>query len=894
MQDSAESPSTLTGHLSASIPHTAAAYSTLRVIVESAEPDPPPATPLLPDGSFTTWLPRSATAIKILGPTGEVLARQDVGTDGEHVTLTIGQRADAEHPALLSPTFREPRLAALRMHQNTAIAAGDLTPDADAALDRLESVLQSLDDLLPDAQRALLGDDVAAARFRRGLLAITPVGPGGAAPRLDAVTRSESRRWAEFLLCGAATWIGADENDLLDLHAAATNALDVLQLSDLLVSMPPVPATMRTMALAMSGGSDAGSFDGSGFDGGGFDGGGGLGNDTPGGWSGPRTPGAGGNTLAPPVIVIGRRRPRFRWDQEASRFIMDPPLRVETCVERGIREMSRLRQNAPHWLVRSISDSTACPGQVVVLTGSGFGAAGGAVFFNATGTGNDLPAQVLAWTDTSITVRVPIGAHPGPIRLQIALPPVNFCGGSFPLSRQGKSEVQFLGGSPEIYYLDSDWTNGPVIVPDTDVVLDFGYTPAPGVTATVAVRNGPTVIATFPGLTGGAHRLTFHAPPASAPITLHVDARVRNKCGRAQRALDLTVAVPAKLTIRGAELIQAVQRPDPLATPNGRGTSLRLAARKITCLRLYVTSGVPATFSYDPATPGSIELTGTAKIGAAAVTAKTVYLAGMSTDRMIALEFELPWTHCVGAQQISVSVRPASTAPGLSSFTVTTSLFATFEAQRSLQLVRIRIRDDRYGLPMPTVSEWDADAQGLRERYPIAQDGIIVAIAPGWETLKTDRDLKASDKEGWNDLLDDIDDIADDFTENGQIWAAVVPRSTDYRLNGISHRSVDRAWPLEDDHRCLAVQAQLPASFAHEATHTLGYAHSPGGRAPDPDKSLPATLEPDCIGWRATDDKTFPPGTVDLMAYTTKTSATASQDRWPSAELWTRLFKDLH
>jgi len=103
----------------------------------------------------------------------------------------------------------------------------------------------------------------------------------------------------------------------------------------------------------------------------------------------------------------------------------------------------------------------------------------------------------------------------------------------------------------------------------------------------------------------------------------------------------------------------------------------------------------------------------------------------------------------------------------------------------------------------------------------------------------------------------------------------------------------DWIWPIDNDYRALVAQATLAASCAHEMCHTFGIAHSPGGGADDPDTSLPSTLEANVIGWRATDDKTFGPGWADLMSYSVPVGGTY-QDRWPTAELWNRLFDRLN
>lgn len=70
---------------------------------------------------------------------------------------------------------------------------------------------------------------------------------------------------------------------------------------------------------------------------------------------------------------------------------------------------------------------TIVPGDFITITGSGFGAAAGTVFFSngddggATFTSSGLTSDIISWSDASITVKVPSNAGTGPINVNGAM-----------------------------------------------------------------------------------------------------------------------------------------------------------------------------------------------------------------------------------------------------------------------------------------------------------------------------------------------------------------------------------------------------------------------------------------------------------------------------------------
>jgi hypothetical protein len=210
-------------------------------------------------------------------------------------------------------------------------------------------------------------------------------------------------------------------------------------------------------------------------------------------------------------------------------------------------------------------------------------------------------------------------------------------------------------------------------------------------------------------------------------------------------------------------------------------------------------------------------------------------------------------------------------------------------------------------MPVPTEADWEASANGTRDRYPLGDADMWVAVPATGNVLTTNHYLgKRADDEatGWEDALDDLDDYADRFNDFEFIFACVVPASVPegtFAANGIAHAANDRPWPLENDRRCFLSQAGKQATFAHEMAHTLGVGHAPcadpGEKFPKgidfdwstwwrPRPSLPGATEPGVVGWRqrrstdvvvpfgvAPNGKLIPPMWSELMSYCTPAGA---------------------
>ena len=541
---------------------------------------------------------------------------------------------------------------------------------------------------------------------------------------------------------------------------------------------------------------------------------------------------------------------------------------------------------------------------MITLTGVNFGATGRVIFPGRGLFKRIVTGEVLQWTNTEIRVRVPQRAAPGMIRLQILIQNVEMCGKRFGIYRLGTTVPYFNGGIPQVHYL---WVDGEysdlIAEPGEELPVQFETSVGTGVIATVTVFNGSTSIFTASGLPGGVGLVNFRAPSdVRQPTDLRVVLRVQNHCGQSEREVTITVAQQPRLEIRYVEVTQAIQRLD---------NTVRLAARRRTMLRVYIITNLNK-FAYD----GSLSyaaltnLTGSVTIWRdseqiAVVPPMNAPFTGtgwmMPTARTAlgsTLNFNLPWEMLNGPLRLEVRVWVADPKPkGLachSGCTASQSLSLNFEPTRGLSLVRILIKDDSRGRPAPSLGEWQAALNGARARFPVPEDGWDIRVLPGFEQISMDNDL--GDDDGWDDMLEDLDDVAGDSSESwNHRWAGLLPakQAGDSLANlGMArNETVDRPWPLSNDYLVFAALAGRPDVFAHELGHTFNINHAgcadAGNSWPeDVDASLPAKIED--YGVDLFTLQTFQGGVSgDLMGYCDDFGL------WPSIVLWHRFMDRL-
>lgn len=823
-------------------------------------------------------------------------------------TLSDAQPVPVDRPVIsLLPRVQEVQL---RARIDSLIASDELPESSRSVYDTAVGSVRWLEDLVPDAELTLAGNEDSALRLRRTLL---PLGEnararGGDGNIVPLLTAPPSARAAVAILASAALWSADDFDEAQVMLEGLSDAVTPRHWIELLLDEQLQAPSMRFL---MSGPAGFGGFDrdfGSG----------------PAGGEVPniKVPSTGvipGLKGPPSLEGLLNKKPKIVFDPLVPGGLRpDTPVLQRTCVEWAIDAAAKASALAPRWRITDLSNRVACPGSELTLFGEGFSIRG-SVFF--TGSDGEVEAQnVSLWTATKITVEVPAEARPGPIRLSILATTIASCGaGRFPVFRRGGSDVEFVGGIPEVKGLGvisgTSWSS--IVAPNTDALIWVSTSSGEGIIVNVDVKQAGTTIRSFAALPGGDHTLIFRTPASASAIQLEVVATVLSWCGNSQRRVTLTVGHEPHLRIRGIELVQAIQSPDPLQ-PGAGSTAVRLVAQKRTAVRVYVESGLPPAGSYGLG-PGEIPITGTANLfgtfgGVYGIQRLSTQLspaaARPAATRDNAIEFELPWEMLDGDIRVEVTVRPNPVLPLPVDFAASkASISATFVRRGQQVLVPILIRDDLHPPPKtttPTIDDWRATLVGAKDRLPLAEDGFIEAVAPGLPVpLGTKRDLTMESE--WQKLLDDIDELCREYYNPTReiIWAAITPPSPEpefYGLRGISHNyhfdSGVFQWPAYPiDLRVMIAQAGLRSTFAHEMTHLFKIDHSACGNPERLDSRLPSETELGAVCWRASDDVTFVAPSPELMGYCgvpiDGSNELDREGRMPSIACWDIVFDAL-
>jgi hypothetical protein len=860
------------------------------------------------DGQFVLTLPpaehrearRPRPVLVIVTDThGTIVGRSELGvTPGESQVLTLDipvvrLLTPAYQPVEAPPLVNRHAAAFLREKVRGFVARGELVPGAAGALDGALLTLEWLAALLPDAQGTLQGDPAAAERLRAALLGWSAeipadeptddwtdppappaeagvVDPDGVLPMaLAALHAATEPREAQLMLNGLAAALWA--RPWLELVHAASHHDDAAPMRTMMGAMPGVPGLP-------GGGRPGGVPRGPGpLD----DGGIGL----P-GWA--RVPGR--KTRLPIRVspTVGDLVPYFRSP------LTQTPSAEERCLVAALAQVYQLEQSLPRYAIRSLAPPDACAGQMLTLNGENFGLSGLVQF---PGGGPAVAAD--SWSDTSIRVRVPVGAAPGRITLSILETQLRLCGKDFSVYRLGQTLEPFTGGVPRI---ESLWVNNAQgdtsAEPGSQVDVWFVTTQADGVSATLTVTDpaGAVVFQTSP-LPGGTQTLQFTAPPApTEPIDLRVTLRAQGGCEAAEQTIQLVVTYQPDLRIMEMEVTQGIQRLD---------NSVRLAANRRTLVRLYLTNGLDkfGLFSYTanrnelPGVTGSITLwRGSQNLAtvspspAVPFTSKFFFQPGGRLNPAATLNFVLPSEHLAGPIRLAARVWLAEPPHGVLDGPPTTdvrSVNVSFEATNHVRLVQVRLRDDSRMLPAPTDAQFSSALQGARSRLPFPDDGFEIFLPAGGPELGVNRDLTTED--GWDFVLEDLDDLADDTADGwNYAWVGIItgdqPGQPALKLNGIG-----RAGNGEHDYPAMACQARKPATFAHELVHVFGYGHAGcPASGPDVPQNIDASL-PQYIEDYAVDVYTLATfaaglgGAGELMSYC------GGPNRWTSIVLWHKL-----
>lgn len=592
-----------------------------------------------------------------------------------------------------------------------------------------------------------------------------------------------------------------------------------------------------------------------------------------------------GDTL-PPGHPIGPERPGGRpsgiggggWGSPGGLGGGRPPLDLcqihrRACVhdlidqaERGgQRAASRRPSRAAVWSdsITSVSDR-ACSGEDLVIRGSGFGdGQPDNVTLLLPAAEGCRPATVPDgnWTDTEIRLPVPtwmragcigfrdedlvdawgeyyrtVGAGLGDLastsmrcRLLGAKTPlftpkqIGYTPGCPPCTAQNR----FEGTVPEIHEFEVEGDTEARVTHDATVTLSWDVANA---TAIEIMRvDGP---APQPNVTrsGGPDFTGTKTLALSATRDSETVYRLEasNGCGSVDSEVRLIVRRTPDVSIAGIEVVQAVQTldfDDPSAS-----NALFLVEGKRTMVRVYVDSGLPATYNNGGALPVSaraetVPLSGQSGTFTpdltplpSAVSGREARAAPTRLALTDSINFELPLARVTDRIRIRITVEPDDEHARWTR--ATDDVTVEFITSPTLDLVPMRVFDDFRVNRATTAAELNDALRDMRAMYPLAGDRLRLWSTGGSDVLVTNRDYNTDD--AWDDLLDDLEEIAEDFADNGEIWCAAVPSGARTQP-GLVGLAIQGAWWWYSK---ASWDSSVVATPAHEVGHSVGFGHS--------------------------------------------------------------------
>jgi hypothetical protein len=655
------------------------------------------------------------------------------------------------------------------------------------------------------------------------------------------------------------------------------------------------------------------------------------------------------------IVLGGRRGLDLDWDGLI-------PLRLIDLEELDRRACVRSIQDAALGLglesrpgrawatgITAISPRRACPGDEVVIRGPGFGANKpvGVVVVFPNRSGGCVEARVKKWSDKAITVVVPNSVGSGcvgfaePGSAPSAEATSTFAGelercigpAAFPVADKIRTRGQvaptpcpgclkgganrFDGGGPVIETFTVNFGHDVVVQPGDHVVLRWRVRGAQNLSLTRTSPNGP-FFAPAPGpLPPLPASGTWDLGPfiAFSPTWASYALNASNGCGSETWTVDVRVMQAPKLSVAAIEVVQVIQRPN---------NSVRLVSRKRTVARVFVDSGVTNDFDYGSgpnAVPGIVGDVlvypagrgyGTSGVPLNFASALAVPAASRNRNNPDhSFTVELPRDELDGPVRLEARIAVAGHENDVGGpWKASGSTSVVFNPQPRQEVLPFLVADSVWGLPAPSLGNFNAALQESRKRYPVAELGWTVnpAITRA-TTWSPGANYDLTQVIGWVFLHNDLQTMIFVFpsTPVGGIRTAIVPRNngllTDAAGNPIPRYAVSgMASPRIGGFAPVSIsQARLTGTYAHEMGHTFGLGHAPcppppgtpgSGDCMDPPDGIDPTLPgmTDEVGFDVPAGTVIELGRGELMSYCGDSSRCPGATRWPSIATWDLLF----
>lgn len=528
------------------------------------------------------------------------------------------------------------------------------------------------------------------------------------------------------------------------------------------------------------------------------------------------------------------------------------PLCLDADLEGCIRDAARAWNAIGCYSVDTISPARACPGDEVVICGSGLGEDPGMVRFEAYGGHQPGPlVRPEEWCCERITVTVPEGAGCG-LRVVMPVDTIDVCGRFLEYRRFGCVKAQFEGTAAAILAFGVEGVGeDDCLEPGTPLRVSWHACATDRVRVEVRDEGSGALLG---GLDPAAERgaFVFGATNFTQTTRVRISVVAEGQCQppQVERSRSVTFQARPDLSVDGIEVTQAIQyyrAAEHLSDASDRGpdNTLRLVVDKAAWVRAYLRSGQVPTFDAGLVRDVDGSLTVERRVGGVWGVVATIASQNGPVDAQDAfvsydtergnidnsLNFVVPAAVMTGLLRFGVAVEsPFAHCPGNRA---TRSVTADVNLRQTLNAAFITIGYNgppsgggpNLNLPAPTLAQCQAETSWAMTTYPVSGApnvriaGTFVTATP----LDDPRSCPGCCSPNWQPLLQQVAGLvaADQLANPGGNWV----------YYGIVNGGIPVNVPGCNGWGATGGLAGQPATYAHEIGHQFGLPHARCGNA---------------------------------------------------------------